>query len=95
MRFLNIKAGGRDASRSHPKVVSVDNLTSHMFRYTYATILHTAGVDVKSAQRFLGHAGINVTFRIYTHLSVQKEQEAIASLNRHLSSNKSGKILMQ
>jgi site-specific recombinase XerD len=55
-----------------------------MFRYTYATILYNAGVDVKSAQRFLGHADINVTLKIYTHLSAQKEQEAVAALNRHL-----------
>ena len=91
MHYLNIQAGGRDASRSHPKVVAVDNLTPHMFRHTYATILYNAGVDVKSAQRFLGHADINVTLKIYTHLTAQKEQDAIASLNRHLSQNESGK----
>jgi integrase len=90
MHYLNIKAGGRDASRSHPKVMAIDNLTPHMFRHTYATILYNAGVDVKSAQRFLGHADINVTLKIYTHLSAQKETEAIAALNRHLSNNRSG-----
>jgi site-specific recombinase XerD len=86
------RLGGRDASRSHPKLSVVDNLTPHMFWYTYATILYNAGVDVKSAQRFLGHADINVTLKIYTHLSAQKEQEAVAALNRYLSSNESGKI---
>ncbi len=83
MHYLNLQAGGRDASRSRPKLTVVDNLTPHMFR--------NAGVDVKSAQRFLGHADINVTLKIYTHLSAQKEQEAIAALNRHLGSNESGK----
>lgn len=91
MHYLNIQAGGRVASRSRPKLTVVNNLTPHMFRHTYATILYNAGVDVKSAQRFLGHADINMTLKIYTHLSVQKEQEAIASLNRHLSGNKGGK----
>jgi site-specific recombinase XerD len=66
-----------------------------MFRHTYATILYNAGVDVKSAQRFLGHADINVTLKIYTHLSAQKEQDAIACLNRHLSDNPEGKNQMQ
>lgn len=69
----------------------IDNITPHMFRHTYATILYNAGVDVKSAQRFLGHADINMTLKIYTHLSQQKEQEAIAALNSHLSQNESGK----
>ncbi len=91
LHYLNIKAGGRDASRTRPKLSVIDNLTPHMFRHTYATILYNAGVDVKSAQRFLGHADINVTLKIYTHLSAQKEQEAIDSLNRHLSSNETRK----
>jgi integrase len=95
MHYLNIKAGGLDASRSRPKLTVIDNLTPHMFRHTYATILYNAGVDVKSAQRFLGHADINVTLKIYTHLSAQKEQDAIACLNRHLSDNPEGKNQMQ
>lgn len=85
LHYLNIKAGGRDASRSRPRLSVIDNLTPHMFRHTYATILYNAGVDVKSAQRFMGHADINVTLKIYTHLSAQKEQEAIGALNRHLN----------
>lgn len=95
IHYLNIKAGGRDASRTRPKLSVVNNLTPHMFRHTYATILYNAGVDVKSAQRFMGHADIKVTLKIYTHLSEKKEQEAIAALNRHLSGNGGGKILMQ
>lgn len=91
LHYLNIQAGGRVASRSRAKLTIVDNLTPHMFRHTYATILYNAGVDVKSAQRFLGHADISMTLKIYTHLSAQKEQEAIASLNRHLSKNEDGK----
>lgn len=91
LHYLNIKAGGRDASRSRRKLSVIDNLTPHMFRHTYATILYNAGVDVKSAQRFLGHADINMTLKIYTHLSEQKEQEAIALLNRHLGENEGAK----
>ena len=45
---------------------------------------------MKSAQRFLGHADINMTLKIYT-LSQQKEQEAIAALNLHLSEKEAGK----
>jgi hypothetical protein len=42
------------------------------------------GVDVKSAQRIRGHADINVTLKIYTHPSEQKEYEASNALNTHL-----------
>ncbi len=91
LHYLNIQAGGRVASRSRAKIMVIDNLTPHMFRHTYATMLYNAGVDIKSAQRFLGHADINVTLKIYTHLSEQKEQQAIAALNKHLSENQAGK----
>ena len=91
INYLNIQAGGRAASRSRPKLTVISHITPHMFRHTYATILYNAGVDVKSAQRFMGHADINVTLKIYTHLSTQKEQEAIDALNKHLGSLDSGK----
>lgn len=82
--YLNISAGGRVASRSRPKLQVVDNITPHMLRHTYATMLYDAGVDVKSAQRFMGHADIETTLKIYTHLSEQKEQQSVDALNAHL-----------
>jgi integrase len=82
--YLNIKAGGRDASRTHEKVQVIDNITAHMLRHTYASMLYEAGVDIKSAQRFLGHADIEMTLAVYTHLTKFKEDEAINSLNAHL-----------
>ena len=49
-----------------------------------ASTLYEAEVDVKSAQKFLGHSDIQVTLKIYTHLSEGKEQAAVDALNRHL-----------
>ena len=83
MHFLNIKAGGRDASRSNPKVQALEPFTAHQLRHTYATMLYDAGVDVKSAQKFLGHSDIQVTLKIYTHLSEGKEQAAVDAINKH------------
>lgn len=56
--------------------------------YTYATMLFDAGVDVKSAQKFLGHSDIEVTLEIYTHLSKFKEEQAIRALDEHLKERK-------
>lgn len=53
--------------------------TAHDLRHTYATALYDAGVPVKAAQYFLGHADIRITLELYTHLS--KEREA-ASRNK-------------
>lgn len=77
---------GEDASRSNPKIQAVEPFTAHQLRHTYATMLYDAGVDVLTAQRLLGHADVQTTMRIYTHLSKQKEQQSIAALNAHIGS---------
>lgn len=90
--YLNIQAGGRDASRSHPKVVAIAPFTAHQLRHTYATMLYDAGVDVKSAQGFLGHADPSVTMNIYTHLSSQKKEKALEALQQHFSETLAGAL---
>ena len=59
--------------------------TWHQLRHTYATILYDAGVDVLSAQKFLGHADVKITLGIYTSLSEKKKQTSIDSLDSFLS----------
>ena len=46
--------------------------TPHIFRHTYATNLYNAGIDIKTAQYLLGHASIQLTMDIYTHLDDSK-----------------------
>lgn len=53
--------------------------TAHDLRHTYATALYDAGVPVKAAQYFLGHADIKITLDLYTHLSRERE---VASRNQ-------------
>lgn len=53
--------------------------TSHDLRHTFATALYDAGVPVKAAQYFLGHADIKITLDLYTHLS---RERAAASRNK-------------
>ncbi len=44
------------------------NTTPHILRHTYATKLYYSGIDVKTAQYLLGHATLQMTLDIYTHL---------------------------
>lgn len=81
--YLNTQAGGMPAVWGNTKCVVIDHITAHMLRHTYASLLYEAGVDVKSAQRFLGHSDIETTLEIYTHLSRRKEAEAVKSINSH------------
>ena len=55
-------------------------LTPHYFRHNYASILYNAGVDVFSAQKFLGHANVKVTLEIYSHLSKEKEDASAGAV---------------
>ncbi|WP_369352013.1 tyrosine-type recombinase/integrase [Ligilactobacillus agilis] len=59
----------RVSSRAH-----LPRITVHGFRHTHASLLFASGVDAKQVQTRLGHANINITLNIYTH--VTKEQQS-------------------
>lgn len=52
--------------------IHATDLHPYMFRHNYATMLYYKGVDVKEAQRLLGHSSIRITLEIYTHLESEK-----------------------
>lgn len=60
------------------------NCTPHDLRHTYATILYDAGVDVKTAQNFLGHTNAKMTLELYTHLSSSRKNQSKDLLMRYL-----------
>lgn len=60
------------------------DFTFHQCRHTFATILYNAGVDVKQAQEWLGHANFSTTMDIYTHLSEQNNKTATDKMNEYL-----------
>ncbi len=52
------------------------NITPHVFRHTFATLLLERDVDIKYIQNLLGHSSI-VTTQIYTHVSSKKQIEIL------------------
>ena len=50
--------------------------TPHQLRHSYATMLFDAGIDVKTAQRWLGHTDIKTTLDTYTHLSNMRQEQS-------------------
>ena len=56
----------------------------HSIRHTYATMLYESGVDIKSAQKLLGHANFQTTMDVYTHLSDRHLKEASEKLENYL-----------
>lgn len=63
-------------------------LTPHYFRHNYATILYNNGVDVMSAQRFLGHSDPRTTMAIYTHLADKTADDDAQKIEKAFSSGK-------
>lgn len=59
------------------------SLTAHDLRHGYATMLFEADVDVYTAKTLLGHADIETTMAIYTHLRSRKKTESIDKLKEY------------
>lgn len=57
--------------------VGLPNIGTHGWRHTHASMLYEAGVPMKETQERLGHASLEMTNSIYTHLS-DKQKNATA-----------------
>lgn len=80
-RKINAAAGGKqkfDTKKNKWEIIlnAIPDLTPHIFRHNYATNLYYAGVDLKEAQRLLGHADAKTTIEIYTHLDKKKSNSS-------------------
>lgn len=58
--------------------------TPHQLRHSYTTMLFDAGIDVKTAQKWIGHADIKTTLDIYTHLSESRQEQSVQKWNDYL-----------
>ena len=64
--------------------------TFHCLRHTYCTLLHEAGIDAFDAKVFMGHADINTTLGVYTHITDNSRNKSIVKLNNLLSPKEKG-----
>ena len=66
---LMVKRYGKDAKIQK-------NITPHIFRHSFATLLLEQDVDIRYIQNILGHSSINTT-QIYTHVNNKKKNEIL------------------
>lgn len=57
---------------------NLPRFTFHAFRHTHASLLLNAGITYKELQYRLGHSTITMTLDTYSHLSPDKEKEAVS-----------------
>ena len=55
------------------KLTLSKDITPHLFRHTYATLLYYSKMDIKLAQYRLDHSSIQMTLDIYTHLDTAND----------------------
>lgn len=75
---LAVTMNGRPRSPRHPwPTVSI---RPHDLRHSFCTMLYNAGVDLKTAMLWMGHADQTMTMRVYTHLTEARQAKAAADL---------------
>lgn len=65
-----------------------NNLNSHSFRHTQATLLAEANANPKNISARLGHSTIKITQDLYTHITDKMQQETMALLSGKLNADK-------
>ena len=66
--------------------IGIPRFTFHAFRHTHASLLLNAGISYKELQYRLGHATLAMTMDIYSHLSKDKEKEAVSYYEKAMNS---------
>ncbi len=68
-------------NKIRPETSVVDRaLTPYYLRHNYCSMLAERGIDIKTAQYFMGHASINVTANIYQHVTEQMFEAGAAKI---------------
>lgn len=71
----------RNMIKKYCKKINIyKNITPHMFRHTFATMLLDDDVDTRSIQMLLGHSSI-VTTQIYTYVRSNKKSQIMKNKN--------------
>ena len=62
----------------------VEKVLPHTFRHTFATRSLEAGIPPKVVQHWLGHASINITLDLYTHVSTDLSEKQMDILESYI-----------
>lgn len=67
------------------KRYGLPRITVHGLRHSCASLLFAAGVDIKVVQKLLGHAHIETTMNIYTHVTTEEIEKTTDLLINYLN----------
>ena len=75
------------AVAGHPVVIK-----PHDLRHTYCTMIISAGVSIKQAMLWLGHADEKMIIRVYDHVQASRTAASIEQVEQHLSDHHPDRI---
>ena len=67
-RDMNIEMGAEMYRNELQEDLVSPDLVPYCFRHDYCSRLAKAGIDIRTAQKLMGHASIEMTANIYTHV---------------------------
>lgn len=67
------------------KATGLFDVTPHMIRHGYSTILFEAGLQAKDMQDLMGHAQFSTTMDVYTDILTERKEETRNKLNTYLN----------
>jgi len=66
------------------------SIRPHDLRHTYCTMLRDAGVDMKQAMIWMGHADEKMILRIYDHVGEKRTQNSVKQVEKMLNGMQKG-----
>lgn len=66
----------------YSETAGVKTIRIHDFRHSHASLLANSGINIQEIARRLGHANVEITWNIYSHLYPREEEKAVAVLNK-------------
>ena len=78
-----------DEKKTGPKPIegTLDfDVTPHQLRHTYITRLCESGMDIKKIQYLAGHSTIQMTLNVYSHVTNNKPEQLIDTIEKAFSS---------
>jgi integrase len=67
------------------KQAGLPHIRLHDSRHTFATLMLEYGISPKTVQTMLGHSSVAMTLDVYSHVSLDLEKQAAATLNAALT----------
>ena len=72
-REMNIELGCKVyRNKLIPPLPLAEDLSPYCLRHTYCTNLQKKGIDIRVAQKLMGHSDITLTANIYTHIDTSE-----------------------